>query len=295
MRKLLIAAAALACLGVAVGLWITRANTLDPDDFAATDGDPTRGERVYYAAGCGSCHYAPDAKDDARLVLAGGQRFDTPFGTFNAPNISPHPDAGLGNWSLNDFANAVLRGVSPEGAHYYPAFPYAAYTRMDGRDVADLWAFLQTLPASDTPSQPHDLGFPFNIRRSVGVWKWLYLDDDWVMTDTSGPDDTRGRYLVEALSHCGDCHTPRDALGGLDTARWLGGAPNPTGKGTIPALTPDKLKWSATDIAYYLETGFTPDFDSAGGHMVAVVDNYGKLPAEDRAAVAAYLKALPAK
>ena len=135
---------------------------------------------------------------------------------------------------------------------------------------------------------------PFNVRRGLGLWKRLFFDDAWVMTEAEGQDLTRGRYLVEALAHCGECHTPRNALGALDRSAWLTGAPNPNGDGTIPGLTPDKLDWSATDIAYYLETGFTPDFDSVGGHMVEVVENFGQLSEADRTAVAAYLKALPA-
>ncbi|MGR3578507.1 MAG: c-type cytochrome, partial [Sagittula sp.] len=131
----------------------------------------------------------------------------------------------------------------------------------------------------------------FNIRRSLGGWKLLFFSDDYVMP---AGDNERGRYLAETLAHCGECHTPRNALGGLDKGRWLAGAPNPSGQGTIPALTPDKLTWSATDVAYYLETGFTPDFDSVGGHMAEVVDNFSKLSAEDRTAVANYIKALPA-
>ncbi|MEO0866508.1 MAG: cytochrome c, partial [Pseudomonadota bacterium] len=214
--------------------------------------------------------------------------------TFIAPNISPHPEAGIGAWSLEDFANALRHGTSPSGQHYYPAFPYSAYIRMTDTQIADLWAFWQSLPADPTPSAAHEVGFPFNIRLSVGGWKLLYLDPDWVMAGDLSPELTRGRELVEALGHCSECHTPRNALGGLDQSRWLAGAPNPTGRGTIPALTPDKLEWSATDIAYYLESGFTPDYDSVGGHMVAVVENFAKLTAEDRAAVAAYLKALPA-
>jgi mono/diheme cytochrome c family protein len=245
---------------------------------------------VFTASGCASCHYAPDSDD--KLALTGGQAFPSDFGTFHAPNISPDPEHGIGGWTLAQFADAVTRGVSPEGAHYYPAFPYTAYVRMTDGDLADLWAYMQTLPPQAVPSKPHEVGFPFNIRRSVGGWKLLNLDDGWVLDVP--PELERGRYLVEALAHCAECHTPRDALGGLDTARWMAGAPNPSGRGMIPPLTPDKLTWSATDIAYYLETGFTPDFDSVGGHMAAVVSNFGKLTAEDRAAVAAYVKALPA-
>nr|WP_274705681.1 cytochrome c [Salipiger pentaromativorans] len=285
---------ALAGLFAAGAAWVLSApRPLPGGSFAGVAGDASRGAQVFTAAGCASCHHAPDAEGEAKLVLTGGQRFVSDFGTFLAPNISPDPDHGIGGWSEEDFANAVLRGVSPEGAHLYPAFPYTAYTRMDDRDLADLWAYMQTLPASDTPSLPHELGFPFNIRRSLGFWKLLYFNDDWVMPEAEGQQMVRGRYLVEALAHCGECHTPRDMLGGLDTSRWLTGAPNPNGRGTIPGLTPDHLSWDASEIAYYLETGFTPDFDSVGGHMVEVVENFSQLSAEDRAAVAAYLKALP--
>ncbi len=291
MRRVLPILALAVLVVVGVGLWLTRAKSEDAERFADLSGDAAAGEQVFIAAGCASCHHAPES--DEKLILAGGQSFPTTFGTFVAPNISPHPEAGIGGWDLADLASAVRQGTSPEGRHYYPAFPYAAYTRMSAQQVADLWAYLQTLPPSATPSQAHDLAFPFNIRRSVGGWKLLFLNDDWVMTDAASPELERGRELVEVLAHCGECHTPRNALGGLETDAWLAGAPNPTGKGTIPALTPDELDWSAGDIAYYLETGFTPDFDSAGGHMVEVIENFAQLPEGDRQAVAAYLKALP--
>ena len=278
---------------VAAGLYVTRATPIDDQSLAGLNGDPVRGETVFIASGCASCHAAPEAEGEAKLVLAGGQRFPSDFGTFIAPNISPDPVAGIGAWSLADFASAVKKGVSPDGQHYYPAFPYASYIHMDDQDVVDLWAYWQSLPADTTSSQPHEIGFPFNIRRSVGVWKMLYLTEDWVVTPAQSPEIERGRYLVEALAHCGECHTPRTALGGMDRSKWLAGAPNPTGRGRIPSLTPEDLTWGPTDIAYYLETGFTPDFDSAGGHMVAVIENFAQLPADDRTAVAAYLKALP--
>ncbi|WP_439522638.1 c-type cytochrome [Marivita sp.] len=292
MRLLLWALAGLAAVS-ATGVWMTRAQPFEAARLVDLTGNAERGAPVFTAAGCASCHTAPDAEGDAKLVLVGGQRFPSDFGTFVAPNVSPHPESGIGNWSLADFAGAVRQGVSPEGQHYYPAFPYTAYTRMTDQDLVDLWAYWQTLPADATPSQPHEVGFPFNIRRSVGVWKQLYLNEDWVIAEADTAEVARGRYLVEALAHCGECHTPRTALGGLDTSQWLTGAPNPSGRGTIPALTPAELDWGPTEIAYYLETGFTPDFDSAGGHMVAVISNFAKLPAGDREAVAAYLKALP--
>lgn len=283
--------AALVAAGFA--FWMTRAVPLEEDALAGVEGDVENGQRVFTAAGCASCHAAPDTEDDDKLVLAGGQKFPSDFGTFIAPNISPDPAEGIGDWTAAQFASAVTRGVSPEGQHYYPAFPYGAYAKMKTQDLADLWAYMQTLPASDTASQPHDVGFPFNIRRALGGWKLLFMDDDWVLKNAPSEQVTRGRYLVEALAHCGECHTPRNMLGGMETSRWLAGAPNPSGKGRIPGIAPGVFNWTEGEITYYLETGFTPDFDSVGGHMVAVVENMADLTGEDRQAIAAYLKSVP--
>lgn len=277
-----------AIVGAGIGLWVTAPDRVDMAQFDGLTGDATRGEAVFTAGGCASCHHTKGAED--KLVLTGGMEFVSDFGTFYAPNISPHSDEGIGAWSLEQFANAVTRGVNPKGQHYYPAFPYTAYTKMTDQDLVDLWAYMQTLPASDVANKPHDVGFPFNIRRSVGGWKFLFMSDDYVM---AAGDNERGRYLVETLAHCAECHTPRNPVGALDKSRWMAGAPNPSGRGTIPPLTPDKLDWSAEDVAYYLESGFTPTFDAVGGHMAEVVENFAHLPAEDRAAVAAYVKALP--
>lgn len=271
---------------------VSRPAPLSDDAIAGLSGDAARGETVFWAGGCAACHAAPGAEGDARLVLSGGYRINSPFGTFVAPNISPS-DQGIGGWSSGDLANALIAGVGTGGQHLYPALPYTTYQRMSLQDVADLKAFMDTLPASDAASLPHELGFPFTIRRGLGLWKRLNMSPGWVL-DTGGDAELeRGRYLVEALGHCAECHTPRDLTGGLDRSRWMQGAPNPSGKGTIPALTPDKLKWSAADIAYYLETGFTPDYDSAGGEMVAVIANLAHLGKTDREAIAAYVKALP--
>jgi mono/diheme cytochrome c family protein len=292
MRRAIRYLALLAVIGAGTGWVLTTPKPLAEADVAALTGDAERGEAVFWAAGCASCHMAPDAKGDAQLVLAGGMRFASDFGTFVAPNISPSAE-GIGGWSLGQFASAVQRGVSPEGAHYYPAFPYNAYNKATLQDMADLYAYMQTLPADATPSQPHEIGFPFNIRRSLGGWKLLFSSDEWVIGGDLTEAETRGRYLVEALAHCGECHTPRNALGGLDLSRWLAGAPNPDGKGRSPNITPAALNWSEAEIAAYLLSGFTPEFDSVGGHMVAVVENMARLPESDRLAIAAYLKKVP--
>jgi mono/diheme cytochrome c family protein len=290
MHRILGVLAVLAVLGAALGWVLTAPAPLPEAEFAGLTGDPVKGETVFWAAGCASCHMADKATGEAQLALGGGQRFATAFGTFIAPNISPDPEHGIGGWSLAAFGNAVQRGVSPEGAHYFPAFPYAAYQNMERQDVANLKSFMDTLPPVATSSLPHEVGFPFNIRRSVGGWKLLFLPEGWAVGGDLTEAEARGRYIAEAMAHCGECHTPRNFLGGMVRSRWLGGAPNPSGEGRIPNITPAKLTWSEADIQAYLTTGFTPDFDSAGGHMALVVENMARLPDSDRAAVAAYLK-----
>ena len=235
-----------AIIAAGVGWVLTAPGSVDAARYDGLTGDAEAGETVFTAAGCASCHHAPDAED--KLVLTGGQPFASDFGTFYAPNISPS-EAGIAGWSVTDLAGALTQGVSPDGQHYYPAFPYTSYAKMAPQDVADLHAYMQTLPPSEVASKPHDVGFPFNIRRSLGGWKLLFFSDDYVMAASDDAGGVRGRYLVETLAHCAECHTPRNPLGGLDKANWMGGAPNPSGQGTIPRLTPDKLTWSAEDIA----------------------------------------------
>ena len=237
------------------------------------------------------------AEGPARFDLGGGRTLKTEFGDFVVPNISSDRSDGIGGWSPGDFANAMLRGVSPEGSHLYPAFPYASFTRMKPDDIADLWAFLQTLPPVAGKSAPNKLRFPFNIRRGIGLWKLAFLSAAPAVTvDSSDPAVARGQYLVEGPGHCGECHTPRNLAGALDDSRWLSGAPSPEGTGRVPNITPGEGgigDWSVEDIAYFFETGFTPDFDSVGGSMVEVQENLAMLDGGDRSAIAAYLKAVP--
>jgi len=237
---------------------------------------------------------AAGASGEAGSVLAGGQAFPSDFGTFHAPNISPDPVHGIGGWSVQDLGNAVMAGVSPSGAHYYPSLPYWSHARMKPQDLVDLHAHMQTLPPSATPSLAHDVAFPFNIRRLVGGWKVLAMRPDFVVQGDLTEAEVRGRYISEALAHCAECHTPRDAVGRLEVSAWMGGAPNPSGRGTIPNITPGALDWSEDEIVDYLTTGFTPEYDVVGGHMAHVVENMSKLPESDRRAVAAYLKRLTA-
>ncbi|PYE36040.1 mono/diheme cytochrome c family protein [Rhizobium sp. PP-F2F-G38] len=286
---------------VAGGVWF--ATKPEPWPAAHWEGlrapDLSHGEQVFWAGGCTSCHAAPGAQGDAKLVLTGGLPLKSPFGTFHVPNISPDDTAGIGRWTLAQFGDAMTRGVGPDGQHLYPSFPYGSYARLTPKDVNDLFGYIKTLPKSPNVAPPHDLPFPYNIRASLGGWKLLfYSDKPRVPVDQANAKLVRGQYLVEGPGHCGECHTPRNALGGFKTDLWLAGAPNPEGEGQIPNITPGSKTigdWTEADIANYLETGFTPDFDSAGGSMVEVQQNIAKLPASDREAIAAYLKAVPAR
>jgi mono/diheme cytochrome c family protein len=280
----------LALIGIGAGWYITKPAPLSSDALDGLTGDPANGQIVFAAAGCASCH---TSEDGPPTLLSGGKTFASDFGTFVAPNISSDPVHGVGTWSDLALASAIMRGVGENGEHLYPAFPYTSYNKAELSDIVDLIAYLRTLPASDQPNAPHDLAFPFNQRIALGPWKFLFVNKDWVLQDAPTPELVRGRYLVEALGHCTECHTPRNALGGLDKARWMGGAAHPSDEGRIPNITTAALSWSEGDIAEYLKSGFTPDFDSAGGEMAEVVKNTRQLTDDDRAAIAAYLKAIP--
>jgi mono/diheme cytochrome c family protein len=298
-RKLV--GAALIVGGVcALGAWFLSAPVRLPADTVAQlgSGDAERGRRIFFAGGCTSCHSKVGAAGDAKLELAGGRELVTPFGTFVPPNISPDPTDGIGAWSAEDFANAMMMGVSPEGSHFYPAFPYTSYARMKPADIGDLYAFMKTLPPVQGKAADNQLSFPFNVRRGIGLWKRLYLSHEPVVAMAAGTPESvlRGQYLVEGPGHCGECHTPRAVTGGTDKSQWLAGAVAAEGRGTVPNITSGEGgigDWSEADIATYLETGFTPDFDTAGGAMAEVQENTAQLTAEDRADIAAYLKAIP--
>lgn len=295
MKRLLISLGLIA-LAISLVLLLTRPTGLPAGALPQHNADVANGERLFNAGGCASCHSSTDDHSEP-AILGGGLEMDTPFGIFRVPNISPHPSNGIGSWSVLDFVSAMQLGVSPDGRHYYPAFPYTSYSRMRIEDLMDLRSYLDTLPVAQDKSGDHELKFPFNIRLGLGLWKLVNLDPAFV---TPVPADdvqlVRGRYLVEGPGHCGECHTPRNWTGGLDNEHWLAGAPNPDGEGTVPDIatnTSGLAEWSQSDIDYYLESGFTPDFDTVGGSMVKVQENMARLPAGDRAAIAAYLKNLP--
>ena len=292
LRYFFLAAVALAIAGLAVFWWLTVPAVVAPGALAAYRPDPANGLTMFNAGGCSSCHAVPNQPDRTRL--GGGLAIPSPFGTFYAPNISPDPNDGIGRWSEADFVTAVLKGTSPDGAHYFPAFPYASYQRASLEDVRDLFAYLKTLPPVAGRVRDHDMPFPFNIRRNVGIWKFLFMDGKPFMSEAARSAQwNRGAYLVNGFGHCAECHSPRNLLGGIIAKQRFAGGPNPEGEGWVPNITQKGLgEWSVKDIANFLKTGELPEGDTAGGSMARVIKNTSQLSAEDRAAMAEYLKSL---
>jgi mono/diheme cytochrome c family protein len=290
-----------AVFGVAaagLGWSITAPRPAFPEaDAASLDqgGDPSRGKQVFDAADCASCHTSPGQPD--RLRLGGGMELASPFGTFFPPNISPDPNDGIGRWRTIDVANALMSGVSPSGQHLYPALPYTSYAHMRVEDVKDLMAYLRTLPAVSGRTPRHELPFPFTIRRLVGFWKFLYLDRTPIRPDPArGEAWNRGRYLVEAVGHCAECHSARNILDAIKPSSRFAGGQDQEGVGFVPNITPAGIgRWSSEDIVEALTSGETPRLRQIGSSMADVVTDTASLPLSDRQAIAVYLRSLPAR
>jgi mono/diheme cytochrome c family protein len=294
LKRVLLGLVLLAAAGLGVFWWLTIPAVIAATSLPARQPDVANGQTMFNIGGCSSCHAVPNQPD--RMKLGGGLALPSPFGTFYVPNISPDPNDGIGRWSEADFVTALLKGTSPSGAHYYPAFPYTSYQRAKVEDIRDLFAYLKTLAPVPGRVRDHDLPFPFNIRRTVGIWKLLFLDGkSFALDPAHSATWNRGAYLVNGFGHCAECHSPRNFLGGIIAAQRFAGGPNPEGEGWVPNITQKKelADWSAKDIDYFLETGQTPDGDSAGGAMVRVIRNTSQLSPADRGAMAEYLKSLP--
>jgi mono/diheme cytochrome c family protein len=293
--RILSALVGICFVGIAV-IWIVTEPQMP---FAANDprlkgkGDAEHGRLVFAAGDCASCHATPGQPD--RLQLGGGLALASPYGTFRVPNISPDPTDGIGSWKETDLANALIGGVSPRRAHYYPVFPYPSFTGMRVEDVKDLMAYLRTLPAIAGRPPPNDLFLLFRIRRFVGLWKLLFFREG--RSDVLPSDDAvrdRGGYLVETIAHCAECHSSRNIFGAIKPQMRFAGGVDPEGTGFIPNITPARIdSWSEADIAEALKTGNTPNHGRVGSSMAEVVTNTATLPQSDRDAIARYIKSLP--
>jgi mono/diheme cytochrome c family protein len=271
------------------------ARAVEPDPLSQ---DPVaRGAYILRAAGCGTCH--TDAENDGAF-LAGGRMLASPYGAIAVPNITPDPKTGIGGWSDEDFVRALSDGESPTGRTYYPAFPYPAYSSMQRSDMLDLKAYLDTVEPVVKIDAEHDLRFPFSWRFSLYPWRWIFFDCGPLAADpTLDAREERGRYLVESLGHCAECHTPRNMLGSLKRGRHLAGSRYGLAGHAIPNITPDDEtgigSWSVSDLVFFFRAGFKPDGDDVQGEMrEAISDGLRHLTQEDLEAMAAYLKAVPA-
>lgn len=295
LRAIVLTGAALLAAGAAAAFVATapRPAFSAADEARLAGGDPARGKVIFDAGQCASCHASPGQPD--RRHLGGGLALTTPRGTFRPPNISPHPQDGIGGWTAVEFANAVASGVSPSGQHYYPSLPYTSYTHVEPEDLRDLFAYIRTLaPVAGRPP-PHDLLLPLQIRRGIGFWKLLYFRQGPIRPDPArDPAWNRGQYLVESLTHCAECHSARDLAWGVKSQTRFAGGLNPEQVGSAPNITPERIgAWTAEDIAELLRSGRTPDLRVVGATMADVVANTAELPDSDRAAIAAYIKSLP--
>src|SRR5208283_1817928 len=276
MRKLTLIAAAVAL--VCALLWVlTIPATVPASALPPHTPNIDNGRTMFDIGGCASCHATPnkDPEKVERTRLGGGLALKSPFGTFYVPNISSDAMDGIGTWSEADFVTALWKGTSPQGRHLFPAFPYTSYQHMKLADLRDLFAYLKTLPPVSGRARSHDLAFPFSVRRLVGIWKVLFLHGGpFVPHPSQSAQWNRGAYLVNGPGHCAECHSPRNAFGGVIAGLRFTGGPSPDGQGGVPNITQYKLKdWSEQDIADTLEDGTTPDADRVGGNMVEVVRN----------------------
>ena len=262
--------------------------------------DPTaveRGAYVFTLAGCAACHTDVKAKGP---LLAGGRAIGTPFGTFYGPNITPDPVHGIGRWSDADFIRALREGLRPDGGHLFPVFPYTSFTLMTDADLRDLKAYIFSLPPVAKPSREHDVWFPFSWRWLQTFWRWLNFTPGPFAPDPGQSTAwNRGAYVVRALGHCAECHTPRDALGGLQNGLAFSGNPKGPERQKVPNITSDKTtgigSWSHNQLLTFLRSGLLPNGDVVGSVMGEVIQNEtSKMTDADRESVAIYLKSLPA-
>ncbi len=283
--------------GAGLQVMLLAGGLMSASAFAdSTENSPVeRGAYLIRAAGCIACH--TDEKNDG-VPLAGGRALATPFGTFHSPNITPDTETGIGDWTDDQFITALREGKSPDGHLYYPVFPYPSYTGIRDEDMLAIKAYLFAQEPVRQQNKAHEAAFPLGWRFLLTGWQMLNFEPGALADD---PDQSmewnRGRYLVDALAHCGECHTPRGMTGGVNDAHYLSGtAEGPDGE-EVPNITPHDTgisDWSEGDIKTLLKSGLKPNFDDVQGSMAeAIRDGLAFLTEEDLNAIAVYLKSVP--
>lgn len=270
MNKFAIGALALAGIGLIGFLAVENWPLPAPLPTIEMVGDAKRGAYLARLSGCVTCHTA-----SGKAPLSGGAPLVSRFGSFYPPNITPDQDTGIGRWTLAQFDRAVRQGISPSGDPYYPAFPYEFYASLTDRDIADLWAAVQQTPPASEMSSEHQVGFPFNVRSGIRLWRTFFERPVRYQVDkTRSAEWNRGKYLVWGPVHCAACHSPRNLIGGLPQSQDLTGDPAMQDGSSSPPITPDALAAKGYDVQSLvraLRTGVTPSGDVFGGSMAEVV------------------------
>ncbi|HJR74568.1 MAG TPA: cytochrome c [Luteimonas sp.] len=262
----------------------------------ATPQKIAQGRYLAAAADCAACHTAAGG-----APFAGGVPLDSPFGTIHGTNITPDPDTGIGRYTADDFYHALTKGEARDGHQLYPAMPYVSYKTMTRADSDAIYAYLMNQPAVRQENKKNGVGFPFNIRSGIHAWNWLFAGAEAVpASQGSSPAWQRGEYLVETMGHCGECHSPRKALGQVDRENQLAGN-NTLGRFAAPSLTPRQLAergWDAASLDRYLASGISAQAVASDEMLKVVTLSTNKLREADRAAIVAYLlgdKPFPAR
>jgi mono/diheme cytochrome c family protein len=282
--------------GVAAAAFFFMPAGLEP--VTASPAQPTgaaliaRGEYLTRAADCEACHTNPGGES-----FAGGRAFDLPFGTLYSPNLTPDRAHGIGAWSNAEFVRALHHGIGRNGEDLYPAFPYASYALLSDDDSLAIRAYLATLKPVATTPPPNDLKFPFNQRYAVRAWKLLFVPNHRFEADSS-KDATwnRGAYLIGPLGHCGECHTPRNLMQGLDDSRKFAGTKQVGWLAYNLTSDPDHGLggWSDAQLAQYLSVGHAEGRGPASGPMAEVIEySLHYLSADDIHAMVTYLRTIP--
>lgn len=296
----------------AVGLIIF---VVGPKGLADSQWDP--GAYIVKAAGCADCHTV-----DINRPFAGGYAIRSPFGTFYSPNITPDDQTGIGGWSEPDFFHAIRDGVGHKKKILYPAFPYRSYTKLTDEDIHNIYVYIRSQRPIRQKNIPHNLSFLTSQRWLVSFWQNLFfqkpldgleldpfidimdLDDinikiakgPFKPDQDKSPEWNRGAYIVEAVAHCTECHTPRDAMGGLRLNMWMAGAVDSINKKIIPNITPDETgvgKWRAEDWLRFLRSGYLPDNSTIKDQdMAHVIANMSSLEPFDQVSIVKYMMAL---
>ncbi|MDF0603373.1 cytochrome c [Psychromarinibacter sp. C21-152] len=291
MRRITLYSVGVAALGAAALAALVAWPVGRTPEPIALEGNADRGAYLARASGCIACH---SNFEEGGAPLAGGAPLETRFGTFYPPNLTTDPDHGIGDWTAESFAMAVRQGIGPDGEPYYPSFPYTFYADFTDQEIADLWAAFRTVPPVAEPSPEHAVGFPFDQRWGLKLWRAVFFHDPLTEPVAGRSEEwNRGRELVRGAAHCGACHTPRNVAGGRDLGALFSGNANLPGGSKAPSIRPGELVengWTVASLAYALQTGVTPSGDAFGGSMAEVVREGTRfLSASDREAVALYL------